>query len=110
MEVLHLTKYKCSTCGAVYDTEKGAQDCEARKVTHDRGVKIGDIVRITRGDGVGHTGTVERVYVLTKDWGHYAWEQYWHTVALEVRVNGSWGHRMLTFDDYATQQDTTHDQ
>jgi plastocyanin len=101
MKVVEHTRYKCETCGKEYVTEADAETCEARPVAHDRGVKPGDKVRITAGDGAGHTATVESVTVLDREWGHYAWERYWHTVALTAKVEGSWGHRFLTFDNYA---------
>ena len=95
-----IEKFKCPTCGKLYTERRDAEVCAARPVSQDRSVKVGDTVRITGGDGAGHTATVERIYVLDREWGHYAWERYWHTVALTARVNGSWGHRMLTFDNY----------
>ena len=100
IEVVTIERFKCPTCGATYGERHLAELCAARPVSQDRGVKVGDTVRITGGDGAGGTATVERISVLGRDWGHYAWERYWHTVALHAKVNGSWGHRMLTFDNY----------
>lgn len=100
MEELQITRYKCETCGKAYDDKGSAEKCESRPVQQDRGVKIGDTVKITGGEGAGNTATVERIYVIDREWGHYAWERYWHTVALEAKVNGSYGHRILTFDNY----------
>lgn len=102
MEVMQVQRYKCDVCGHVYDDKARAEKCESKPVQHDRGVKVGDTVTITAGEGAGLTGTVERIYVIDREWGHYAWERYWHTVALEAKVNGSYGHRMLTFDNYET--------
>jgi hypothetical protein len=102
VETFQVTKYRCATCQHVYDTEEGAKACESRPVRQDRGVKVGDVVRIIAGDSTGRTATVESVYVVDREWGHYAWERYWHTVALAAKVNDSWGHRTLTFDSYET--------
>lgn len=102
MEELLVTRYKCQTCGKVYDRLENAEECEKRPVSQDKGVKVGDVVKITAGDGAGLTATVESVFVIDREWGHYAWERYWHTVALTAKVNGSYGHRMLTFDNYET--------
>lgn len=100
METLQVTRYKCSTCGKVYDRKDSAEACEAKPVSQDKGVKVGEVVRITQGDGAGELATVEKVYVIDREWGHYAWERYWHTVALTAKLNKGWGHRMLTFDNY----------
>ena len=100
MKTLRVTRYKCSTCGKVYDSKASAEACEAKPVSHDKGVKVGDVVRITQGDGTGELATVETVYVVDREWGSYAWERYWHTVALIAKVNDGWGHRILTFDSY----------
>jgi hypothetical protein len=100
VEQLQITRYKCGTCGSVYDASESAELCDSKPVTQDRGVKVGDVVRITAGDGSGGLATVEQVYVLSRDWGHYAWERYWHTVALNAKLNRGYGHRMLTFDSY----------
>lgn len=100
MEEVQVTRYKCSTCGKVYDSKASAEACEAKPVSQDNGVKVGEVVRITQGDGAGELATVETVYVIDREWGHYTWERYWHTVALTAKLNKGWGHRMLTFDSY----------
>lgn len=99
-EALQITRYKCKTCGHVYDSEEAADRCESRPVREDRGVKVGDTVLITAGDGEGMKAKVESIYIVDMEWGHYAWERYWHTVALTAKVIDSWGHRTLTFDSY----------
>jgi hypothetical protein len=101
-EALHITRYSCHTCKQVYDDRASADLCESRPIIEDRGVKVGDLVLITGGDGAGKKARVETVYIVDKDWGHYAWERYWHTVALTAKVEDSWGHRMLVFDQYKT--------
>lgn len=100
MEAVQITRYRCSTCHHVFGSESAALACESRPVSHNRGVRVGDRVRITAGDGAGSTAIVETVYVIDREWGHYAWERYWHTVALTAKVEGGYGHRMLTFDSY----------
>jgi hypothetical protein len=102
MKTLQKTQYQCETCQAIYDTEAEAVKCESREVTQDRGVKLGDEVLITGGEGKGHRCKVDNITIVTKDWGHYAWERYWHTVAVSGEVIGSWGSRFLPYDSYET--------
>lgn len=98
---LHITRYQCATCGAVYGTESQAAACEARPIQQDKGAKVGDAVLITQGDGAGQRAIVTRISIVSRDWGHYAWERYWHTVALEAHFEGREGLcRFLTFDSY----------
>jgi hypothetical protein len=101
MKEFTVTKYKCETCGAVYESVLDAKSCEKKQVTHDKGVKIGDTIRIVRGDGQGLAKVTGR-FVYNKEWGHYAWKRYWHTVGLAADClgEGAWGSRQLTFDDY----------
>lgn len=96
------TMYECSVCGAEYETEKEAASCERKKVTKDKGVKKGDTIKITNGDGTGKYATVEDIFIYSKYWGHYAWKRYWHTVGLNAKLIDDWGSRQLTFDDYET--------
>jgi hypothetical protein len=105
MKAIPKTEYQCDVCKHVYSTEKEALKCESKPVTQDRGVKIGDRVRITSGDGTGLECEVSEIFIISKDWGHYAWERYWHTVGVSGKVIGSWGSRMLTFDSYALNGD-----
>lgn len=100
MKAIPATKYQCETCKTEYASEGDALRCESRPIMHDRGVKIGDEVLITGGDGKGMRCKVESVFILSRDWGHYAWERYWHTVGVSGPVIGSYGHRMLPFDSY----------
>lgn len=97
MKTVTIQKYACGICGHAYDTKKQALKCESRPVTHDD-VEIGDIVKILTGDGVGKLVKVDEKWVVDMDWGHYAWERYWHTVACSGKVLDSWGSRQLTFD------------
>lgn len=106
---LNITRYQCATCGTVYDTEKQANACEGRPISQDKGVKVGDMVRITSGDGTGQRAVVKSLSIVSRDWGHYAWERYWHTVALDVRFEGHEAlGRFLTFDSYEPIKDSTH--
>ncbi len=63
-------------------------------------MKVGDTVIITQGDGEGSKAIVESIHIYDKEWGHYAWDRYWHTVGLTAKVVDGWGHRSLTFDSY----------
>ena len=100
METITKTQYKCGICGAVYDTVGGATRCEEKPLSADKGVKVGDEVLITNGDGTGKRAKVTSVSVLDKEWGHYAWERYWHTVVIHADIIDGFGSRMLTFDSY----------
>ncbi len=99
MKVSEVKVYQCETCGTSYSSEELAKKCESRPITQDRGVQNGDKVRIIRGDGQG-LATVEGRHVYSREWGHYAWERYWHTVGLTAKCDEGYGHRQLTFDDY----------
>lgn len=92
--------YICEICGARYDKKEVAKKCESVAISQDKGVKIGDIVRITKDKGFGARGKVTKIFVYSMTWGHYDWQRYWHTVGLEVDVIDSWGSRLLTFDSY----------
>ncbi len=94
------TEYVCEICGTHYGTAEAALLCESKPVSQDKGVKIGDVVLITSGDGTGKKAKVKARRVLSREYGHYQWERYWHTVSLEADVINSWGTRFLTFDSY----------
>lgn len=96
------TLYQCEKCQANYSSQSEAEKCETKSITHDKGVKVGDIVLITAGQGAGQRAEVETVYVIDKAWGHREWETYWHTVALTAKLDEGWGNRLLTFDSYTT--------
>ena len=97
MRVELYTKYICEVCGANYNTADEANKCEAIPVKHDRGVKVGDKVRITSGDGIGLLCTVENVRVHSPGWGPATHD---HAVYLIGKVEGSWGHRQLSHNSY----------
>jgi hypothetical protein len=99
MKEIQHTSYQCETCRKEYETAEAARLCENKEVTHDRYVKVGDEVTVTVGDGVGKWCKVTLVGVLDREWGHHAWERYWHTVFLVGNVQGG-GTRMLLWDQY----------
>jgi hypothetical protein len=100
MKTKHITPYECEICGARYSTADVAKKCESKPLSQDKGVNVGDEVLITSGDGKGEKATVERILVYDMEWGHYAWERYWHTIGLVANLNESPGSRQLTFDSY----------
>lgn len=100
MEVLTIKRYRCQTCGTIYESEKTANDCESRPVLQDKGVTIGDLVRVTGGDGAGGEAIVKSRFIINRDYGHHAWQRYWHTVGLTAKLVSGLGHRQLTFDNY----------
>lgn len=100
MKEIKKTFYQCDVCKSEYKSKNECNLCEAQPITHDKGVKIGHIVKILGGDGAGKLAEVKRIGVLDKDWGHYARERYHHTVFVEADVIDGWGTRMLTWDDY----------
>ena len=108
VDKVNTTLYKCSICDAVYGTEREALNCEKRPRSKDKGVKIGDIILITGGDGTGQKAKVTSIFVYDKSWGHYAWERYWHTVGLSADIIGGYGSRQLTFDDYEVVNHNEH--
>lgn len=100
MKIETIKKYKCEKCGTLYGTAAAAIECEKRPITYDD-VEIGDEVLITGGEGKGSRLKVESKSVLSREWGHYAADRYWHTVSVSGPVIGSWGSQILTFDQRA---------
>lgn len=98
MEEVTITKWECAICGQHYDTSLEATVCESRPVSMDAGYAVGDVVRITAGDGAGQLARITSRKIIDKDWGHYAWERYWHTPGYTADVIGTPYSRMLTFD------------
>lgn len=97
MKVEHRSYYVCEVCGHRYDNPDRAAKCESIPLKHDRGVKVGDTVRITKGDGSGSLARVTAVHVHEPGWGP---PQYDHSVFLQADVVDSWGSRQLSFDSY----------
>jgi len=100
MKTTQIKRYQCEICGHSYDTVKAAKRCESKPVTEDKGVKVGDVVLITEGEGRGMKAEVKSRQIVDMEWGHYAWERYWHTVSITAKLLDSWGDRLLTFDSY----------
>ena len=97
MKTHHYVRYECEICGGKYDAEEAARNCEAQPVLYDKGVKVGDKVLITRGDGKGTQGLVKTIFVTQPGWGPSA---YNHARGLTADVIGSWGTRQLQWTDY----------
>ena len=100
MKEIKQTKYQCSLCKEIYGTKEEALGCELKSVSQDKGAKIGDKVEILSGQGEGEKAIIDRISIIGKYWGHYAWKQYWHTVAVNADIIGSYAGRMLLFDSY----------
>lgn len=102
VEKLYLIKYRCGVCGEAYNNETRANECESRPITDDKGVKVGDVVIITAGEGKGEKAVVKNRIIFDREWGHYMWERYWHSVGLAVNLLNNTGSRQLTYDCYRT--------
>ena len=97
---INMPVYQCEICKSKFNDADSAKACESKAVTYDKGVKIGDTVLITQGEGKGQKAKVERVCVLDCEWGHYTAKYYHHTVAVSADIIGEYGTRFLTFDRY----------
>ena len=106
MKTKELTRYICEICGGTYETAQAALLCETRPVSQDKGVKVGDIVLVTAGEGAGIKAKVTRVSVCSRLYSHYAWERYWHTVAVTADLVDHFGSRFLMFDNYERESVT----
>ncbi len=109
MQEINIKRYKCQTCGHDYGSAEAAVKCEKKPVSQDKGVKIGDIVIVTKGEGQSQKAKVDSRFVFSMEWGHYAWEQYWHTVGLTAQLCDDTGSRQLTFDSYEPLNSTSSD-
>lgn len=92
--------YICEICNTSYENKEVALKCEQKPITHEKGVKVGDIVKITYGEGKGGLAKVIKTYICNRFEGHYASEKYWHTVALNVDSMNNLGTRCLYYDWY----------
>ena len=99
MTPVQITKYKCDICGHLYGTAGAATRCESEPIKGDKGVKVGDYVTVTRGEGVGEIAKVTNVFVFSADWGP---RQYHHSIGINADLISSYGSRQLTFDSYET--------
>ncbi len=103
MKQITTLSYACDICGEQFSAEVDALECEARPISQSKGVKVGDIVKITKGEGQGR-GEVTKVFIIKKSWGEWSWKIYWHTEAITAKCLDSYGERLLTFDDYEITQ------
>lgn len=92
-----IIKYQCEVCGRVHSDKEGAIKCESIPIQHDKGVKVGDVVRIIKGDGAEQFAKVTAITVQECGWGPAIYD---HSVALTADLIGYWGSRLLTFDSY----------
>lgn len=69
MQTKSVEKYQCDLCHTWYNSKEEAERCESRPISQDKGVKVGDIVTITQGDGTGKQAKVTSVFVYDKRLG-----------------------------------------
>lgn len=99
MEVVTHTKYKCSICGKEYNTQEEAISCEQIPITHDKGIRVGDKVLVTYGEGSGHIVPVVSMWIIPGNWDGP--QQYLHTPCIQVEFpHPIYGNRNLLYDDY----------
>ena len=48
MKIHEVKRYECEVCHGTYATKGEALRCDAQPISQDMGVKVGDIVRVTR--------------------------------------------------------------
>ncbi len=94
-------KFKCSICGEIYDTKEQCESCENKPITQDKGVKIGDEVRVIKGYYQG-LAKVVGIRIESKHWRDHYFNRYWHTIGLSVNCINGLDSRSLSFDDYET--------
>ena len=97
MKTIITAEYQCEVCGGMYRTTAAAICCEVLPVTKDYGVKVGDVVLITKGEGDGTKATVTKRRIIAADFGP---PRYHHTVAVYVDLIDGRGSRMLLWDCY----------
>lgn len=71
----------CKVCKAWYEDWGNAVACATKKVTHDKGVLVGDEVKITNGplkETIAKVINIQLVYMYN--------EKYWHTVGVYVKM------------------------
>lgn len=96
MKEILIPRYQCEICGEKYSSMEEARKCESKKILFNKKPKVGDVVRILKGDGTGEEAKVTSTFIFPLNWGP---SKYWHTVGLNVRIMGTWS-RQLTFEDY----------
>lgn len=75
--------YICDICGSNYRASAEAIDCEKVPVTYDRGVKVGDTVKMLKGRWKGIEALVKEVIIGGAHWNGVA-GKFQHTVILNV--------------------------
>lgn len=99
MKTIQQTVYQCEKCGSTYTNEHDVIECEATPIYWDKGVKIGDKVRILNGDGAGQLATVVSTKVMDKSWG----KRHFHSIVLTVLLQDNYSNRILGFNDYVQE-------
>lgn len=97
MKEIKTTRYICELCLQPYELAEDALKCERLPIIYDKGVKIGDVVLITKGEGAGEKAKVSGVYVVSPNWH----PRYAHAINLSADLLDGSGTRTLTFDSYS---------
>lgn len=100
MKTIQVKYYVCEICNHRYEHKIDAETCEAQPITRDKGVNVGDIVRVINGDGTGDLLKVSSRWIYDHYWGP---TKYWHTVGISGElISGIYqGYsRSLAFTDY----------
>ena len=82
--------YICEICNDEFEREEDALECESRPTSQEK-VKVGDMVRITQGQGAGNLVKVKNIGFFPESWGG---QRYWHTMYVQTTD------RLLDFDSY----------
>lgn len=90
-------KYQCKVCGSIYDNKNEAKKCEKIPITQERGVKKGDFIMLTEGEGKFEDARVLEVGIVGKYTG---FKKYLHTIYLVVKLFDG-RQRNVLFDNYA---------
>lgn len=90
VEVVNITKYKCSVCGYLHGSMIQALVCEIIPV-ETAYYKVGDTVTILAGDGVGESATITGVSVIQPNYYH----DLTHHIMYTANLINSWGSRQL---------------
>jgi len=85
----------CEVCQTRYYDPALASVCEQTPVRYTKGITIGTKVKLFYS-GRYNTGTVYKTEVLNRDWS----PPYYHTLALYVTLDDSFGGKFLTYKDY----------
>ncbi len=93
-----ITRFVCEICDTKFLGQKEAEECESKEVTMNKGVKVGDMVLVTKGPESGNKTMVIAIGACPKGNGSPDWNKIWHTIGVTIRV----GNRELTllYDQY----------